>query len=173
MSTPYDFYGRHLLLNFSGCQNDLDNLEQIKRDMVLAVETVGAHILSVLEHKFDPHGVSVVLMLSESHASIHTYPEHQACFLDIFTCGRSIFVEPFGEVLEQMWQPSWVSKKLVERFDPALQFSQESSLVTSTSQPRHHNGSLYVPNFGNGAVTCESSLGLKLPMLSRTPETLS
>jgi S-adenosylmethionine decarboxylase len=59
-------------------------------------------------------------MLSESHASVHTYPEYNACFLDIFTCGDQIRVEPFGEVLEKLWQPKWVSKQLHERFDPVI-----------------------------------------------------
>lgn len=121
MDKHFDFYGRHLLLNFSGCEADLDNLEQIKCDMFRAVNSVGATILAHLEHKFDPHGVSVVLMLSESHASVHTYPEYNACFLDIFTCGDQIRVEPFGEILEKLWRPRWVNKQLHERFDPIIQ----------------------------------------------------
>jgi S-adenosylmethionine decarboxylase len=120
MDKCFDFYGRHLLLNFSGCQADLDNLEQIKCDMFRAVNAVGATILAHVAHKFEPCGVSVVLMLSESHASVHTYPEYNACFLDIFTCGDQIRVEPFGEVLEKLWQPKWVSKQLHERFDPVI-----------------------------------------------------
>jgi S-adenosylmethionine decarboxylase len=114
----YDFYGRHLLLNFSGCKADLDDIATIKRDMARAVESIGATILSVLEHKFEPKGLSIVFLLAESHASIHTYPEHNACFLDIFTCGDTIRVEPFGELLEQLWEPEHVSRRMHERFDP-------------------------------------------------------
>ena len=114
----YDFYGRHLLLNFSGCEADMNNMEMIRQDLVDAVNAVGATILSHLEHQFTPTGVSVVLLLSESHASIHTYPEQQACFLDIFTCGDTIFVEPFGEILQERWKPRWVSKQMHERCDP-------------------------------------------------------
>lgn len=120
MDQRFDFYGRHLLLNFSGCEADLDNLEQIKRDMFTAVNEVRATILADLAHKFDPCGVSVIFMLSESHASVHTYPEYNACFLDIFTCGDQIRVEPFGEILEQLWRPKWVDKQLHERFDPVI-----------------------------------------------------
>ena len=120
MEKRFDFYGRHLLLNFSGCVADMDNLEQIRRDMFSAVNSVGATIVAHLMHKFEPCGVSVILMLSESHASVHTYPEYKACFLDIFTCG-DLDVEPFGEVLEALWQPKWVSKQLHERSDPVIQ----------------------------------------------------
>ncbi|OUC12386.1 MAG: adenosylmethionine decarboxylase [Alkalinema sp. CACIAM 70d] len=115
----YDFYGRHLLLNFSGCEADLNDLEMIKRDMTDAINVIGATILSHLEHKFTPEGLSIIFLLSESHASIHTYPEYNACFLDVFTCGETIFVEPFGDILEERWRPRWVSRQMQERFDPA------------------------------------------------------
>ncbi|MBE9030251.1 adenosylmethionine decarboxylase [filamentous cyanobacterium LEGE 11480] len=114
----FDFYGRHLLLNFSGCEADLNDLERIRQDMMDAVNHIGATILSHMEHQFDPMGVSVVLMLSESHASVHTYPEHKACFLDVFTCGHTIDVKPFGELLEERWQPRWASTQMYERLDP-------------------------------------------------------
>jgi S-adenosylmethionine decarboxylase len=114
----FDFYGRHLLLNFSGCEADLDDLERIRQDMTDATNAIGATILARLEHKFEPVGVSVVLMLSESHASVHTYPEHRACFLDVFTCGDQIFVDRFGDILEERWKPRWMAKHLHERYDP-------------------------------------------------------
>ena len=100
--------------------------------MFRAVNSVGATILAHLAHKFEPCGVSVVLMLSESHASVHTYPEYNACFLDIFTCGEQIRVEPFGEILEKLWQPQWVSHQLQERFDPLIK--QPSQLPLSINQ---------------------------------------
>jgi S-adenosylmethionine decarboxylase len=128
MQRQFEFYGRHLLLNFSGCQADLNDLELIRESMVDAVKMVGATILSQLEHQFDPHGVSVVLMLSESHASVHTYPEYNACFLDIFTCGQ-MPVERFGDALEQLWKPTHVSRQLHERFDPSFDPSVFKSSV--------------------------------------------
>jgi S-adenosylmethionine decarboxylase len=114
----FEFYGRHLLLNFSGCTADLNDLASIRHDMSQAVEVIGATILSITEHKFDPEGMSLVMLLAESHASIHTYPEHKACFLDVFTCGSTIRVEPFGEILADLWKPTHISQKMHERFDP-------------------------------------------------------
>ena len=128
MDKRFDFYGRHLLLNFSECEADLDNLDAIERDMIAAVNAVGATILAHLAHKFDPCGVSVILMLSESHASIHSYPEYNSCFLDIFTCG-DLRVEPFGELLEQLWRPKRVSKQLHERFDPVIRTPSQIPLI--------------------------------------------
>jgi S-adenosylmethionine decarboxylase len=118
LGQEFEFYGRHLLLNFSGCQADLNDVDRIRFDMSKAIEKIGATILSVTEHKFEPEGMSLVMLLAESHASVHTYPEHKACFLDVFTCGSTIKVEPFGELLEQLWKPTHVSRQLHERFDP-------------------------------------------------------
>jgi S-adenosylmethionine decarboxylase len=130
----YEFYGRHLLLNFSGCAADLNDVASIRRDMTRAVEVIGATILSVTEHKFDPEGMSLVMLLAESHASIHTYPEHKACFLDVFTCGSTIRVEPFGELLETLWRPTHVSRQLHERFDPKYDINAVSQRLLQVSR---------------------------------------
>jgi len=120
-SNQFEFYGRHLLLNFRGCRIDLNDVERIQRDMTEAVTEVGATVLSCISHKFTPQGVSLVLLLSESHASIHTYPEEKACFIDLFTCGRRIRVEPFGEIMAAKWQPESVSSEMRERADPVAE----------------------------------------------------
>jgi S-adenosylmethionine decarboxylase len=129
LDQQFEFYGRHLLLNFSGCTADLNDVESIRRDMSRAVEVIGATILSVTEHKFDPEGMSLVMLLAESHASVHTYPEHKACFLDVFTCGSTIRVEPFGEVLADLWKPTHVSKKMHERFDPKFDINNTPAIA--------------------------------------------
>jgi S-adenosylmethionine decarboxylase len=114
-SNDFSFCGKHLMLSFSGCQVDLDDLTAIRSDMMAAIEAVGASIIGQAESKFSPHGISIVFLLSESHASIHTYPEHNACFLDIFTCGRTLRIEAFSETLQRLWQPESVSMELKER----------------------------------------------------------
>jgi S-adenosylmethionine decarboxylase len=114
-SNDFSFCGKHLLLSFLGCQVDLDDLTAVRRDMMAAIGAVGASIIGEAESRFSPHGVSIVFLLSESHASIHTYPEHNACFLDIFTCGRALRIEAFGETLQRLWQPETVSIELKER----------------------------------------------------------
>lgn len=133
LDQQFEFYGRHLLLNFSGCTADLNDVESIRHDMSRAVEVIGATILSVTEHKFDPEGMSLVMLLAESHASVHTYPEHKACFLDVFTCGSTIRVEPFGEILADLWKPTHVSKTMHERFDPRFNIDAVSTSLRELS----------------------------------------
>ena len=117
LSKKFEFYGRHLLLDFRGCRVDLDDIELVKRDMLSAVTEVGATVLNCVWRKFEPHGVSLVVLLAESHASVHTYPEERACFIDLFTCGRRIRVEPFAEIMARYWQPESVASELRERCD--------------------------------------------------------
>jgi len=68
-----------------GILDDLDMIREILRD---AARAAGATIRGEVYEKFEPQGVSVVLLLSESHISIHTYPEYGYAAVDCFTCGR-------------------------------------------------------------------------------------
>lgn len=87
--TSYAFLGQHLVASYKGCNaaalTDITMLKQIFEE---AVKASGATILSSLSHTFASDGLTMVFLLSESHASIHTYPEHNACFIDLFTCGK-------------------------------------------------------------------------------------
>lgn len=112
----YEFYGRHLILNFKGC--DIDALldeQQLKEVMKRAVEASNATILSSNDYTFDPHGLTMVFLLSESHASIHTYPEHRGCFIDLFTCGTSCDEMSFEDVLADYLKPEHIDRMFIER----------------------------------------------------------
>ena len=80
--------GKHYLLNLYGCEFDVLNNEVYLRNLIkLAAETTGATVLQTISHKFEPHGVTAMCLLSESHISIHTWPEKGEAAVDIFTCG--------------------------------------------------------------------------------------
>lgn len=82
-----DFAGAHLIADLVGCRADLDDHEALGQLAVDAAEGHGATVLDVLGHEFDPSGVTVLVMLAESHVSIHTWPERAAAHVDVFTCG--------------------------------------------------------------------------------------
>ncbi|MBD3388746.1 MAG: S-adenosylmethionine decarboxylase proenzyme [Candidatus Altiarchaeales archaeon] len=83
--------GEHILIEFYGCDNSIINDERLIEDkLVESVELSGATIVKPVFHKFSPHGVSGVIVIAESHFSIHTWPEYGYCALDIFTCGDKI-----------------------------------------------------------------------------------
>lgn len=112
----YHFQGVHFLASYSDCNVDaLSNVEALSAIMHDAVEKCGATILSSSSWVFPPDGITMVLLLSESHASIHTYPEHGACFVDLFTCGEKCSAEVFDQVLRDYLHPKVVTKKTLLR----------------------------------------------------------
>jgi len=83
--------GRHVLGEFYHCNpevlNDLAKIENIMKDAALES---GATILGSFFHPFQPHGVSGVIVIAESHLSIHTWPEYGYAAVDVFTCGKVV-----------------------------------------------------------------------------------
>lgn len=83
--------GRHILCEVYGCDpevlNDRKAIEQILVDAALKA---GAEIREVAFHKFSPQGVSGVVVISESHLTIHTWPELGYAAVDVFTCGDHV-----------------------------------------------------------------------------------
>lgn len=81
--------GRHVISELWGCDfdtlNDMDKIEQIFADAALRS---GAEIREVAFHKFAPQGVSGVVIISESHLTIHSFPEHGYASIDVYTCGE-------------------------------------------------------------------------------------
>lgn len=81
--------GRHLVAELSDCQPELlGNLEQVREAVVQAALAAGAEVREVAFHPFRPGGVSGVVVIAESHLSIHTWPELRYAALDVFTCGE-------------------------------------------------------------------------------------
>ena len=97
--------GRHLLLELYDCSSEvLNSLESVKTAMVEAAKRAEATIIDVVFHEFNPFGISGVVVIAESHLSIHTWPEHRYAAVDIFSCGDTLkpaeaanyLVEQFG-----------------------------------------------------------------------------
>lgn len=65
----------------------LDDEAHIRNVLANAAQLSGSTLLNISSHKFDPHGVTAVALLAESHISIHTWPENNMAVCDIFTCG--------------------------------------------------------------------------------------
>jgi S-adenosylmethionine decarboxylase proenzyme len=114
----YDFRGVHYIATYSGCDCEaLTNLDGLREAMAEAVRASGATILDSADYVFSPDAMTMVLLLSESHASIHTYPEHGACFIDLFTCGYNCSAEKFDASLRAYLQPHAVSQKTLIRHE--------------------------------------------------------
>jgi S-adenosylmethionine decarboxylase len=80
--------GRHILAEIYGCGFELLNdVTRVQDAMVSAALEAGAEVREVAFHKFSPQGVSGVVVISESHLTIHTWPELGYAAVDVFTCG--------------------------------------------------------------------------------------
>jgi S-adenosylmethionine decarboxylase proenzyme len=109
----YEFTGHHLLASYVDCDKEaLVNLENLEKAMKEGAKASGATILSSVKHVFPPDGFTMVILLLESHASIHTYPEHGACFVDFFTCGHSCDASKFDQTLVDYLKPQKISRQL-------------------------------------------------------------
>jgi S-adenosylmethionine decarboxylase len=96
--------GRHLLLELFDCDLDaINNVEAVKGALIEAAKRAQATIVDVVFHEFNPFGVSGVVVIAESHLSIHTWPEYRYAAVDIFSCGDTL-------------QPEIAATYLVEQF---------------------------------------------------------
>lgn len=81
--------GKHLLLEVYDVQfnliNDVDSLQNV---MIRGIERANMSILNIFSHCFVPQGCTVVIALSESHVSCHTWPEQGCLAIDVYTCGE-------------------------------------------------------------------------------------
>lgn len=112
----YSFKGKHFVASYLDCDlGALGNPEELIKAMDQAVQSSGATILDKTPFIFAPNGLTIVYLLSESHASLHTYPEHGACFVDLFTCGDHCSSEQFDQFLRNYLQPKRVNARLFLR----------------------------------------------------------
>src|SRR3984893_19114951 len=81
------FAGHHVLAEFEGVDPALlDVVAFLRVTVERSLDRAGATVCDVVSKRFVPQGVTVLALLSESHAPLHTYPAVRAVFLDLFTC---------------------------------------------------------------------------------------
>jgi len=90
---------KHLLVELHECTlAALDDQEALQRLMQAAARAAGATVIGQAFHRYHPHGVTGVLLLEESHFSLHTWPEAGYAALDFYTCG-ALDPEPAARVV--------------------------------------------------------------------------
>ena len=86
--------GRQLTIEYYDCKTQtLLDESLVEAALLNAADKSGATIISSSFHKFEPQGVSGVVVIAESHFTAHTWPEHDYAAVDIFTCGDNIDLE--------------------------------------------------------------------------------
>ena len=108
--------GRQVLAEFFDCDSQiLNNVDAIKMFMQEATAISQAHIVQSVFHLFNPHGVSGVVVIAESHFAIHTWPEYGYAAVDLFTCGEQVDPWKAMEYLKKCLKSSKVTTMEMKR----------------------------------------------------------
>jgi len=95
-----------LIVDLYECQSNLDDEEFLCSTLESAANKVGARIVRKITQKYSPSGVSVILILAETHISVHTWPEYGYAALDIFVCGEGKDPEIAWKVVKEAVNPA-------------------------------------------------------------------
>ncbi len=83
--------GKHVLIELNDCNKDLINdIEYLRMTLSEVARQIGATVIKDTFYQFTPQGVSGVVLIAESHISVHTWPEYNYAAVDVFTCGDVI-----------------------------------------------------------------------------------
>jgi S-adenosylmethionine decarboxylase len=88
MFEEYESSGKHMICDFKNIKNNelLNNCSKLNNILKDICKEYDFQILNETQHIFEPIGCSILFLLSESHISIHTFPEKNHMSFDIYTC---------------------------------------------------------------------------------------
>jgi S-adenosylmethionine decarboxylase len=108
--------GRHLILDLYDCDAEiLDDYNQLQDLLQTALRMSSATILRIIGEKFEPQGVTLLALLAESHASIHTWPCEKYCAIDLYTCGNITNTHKAAEFLKTKLKAKECEQKEIKR----------------------------------------------------------
>lgn len=112
--------GKHLICDIKNIKNQilLNSIEKLKELFDYICDKYQYTILNKTEHIFSPQGITMIYMLSESHISIHTFPEKNYCAMDIYTCREYENNDVYNEIkeyLEKIFQADNSEFTIIER----------------------------------------------------------
>lgn len=103
---------KHLLVRFEKCKALF--ADNILDCMKLAAVEIQAVPLESVSHNFMNGGITALLIISESHISVHTWPERNLVLIDIFTCRECDITKPMS-IFKEVFKPSIVKTQIIER----------------------------------------------------------
>lgn len=108
--------GQHLLLQLNECElSILEDKTKIRQALLNCAQITNSHVVAETFHNYNPHGITGVVVIQESHISIHTWPEYNAAVIDFFSCNlKADFVE-VTKYLKRFFQAQSATSEVVER----------------------------------------------------------
>lgn len=121
--------GRHILAELYGCSPDfLNDIRGVEGIMVNAALEAGAEIREVAFHKFTPQGVSGVVVISESHLAIHTWPELGYAAVDVFTCGDCVDPWVSCNYIKERFKAQNMTAREIKRGDFPVRYTHPTAV---------------------------------------------
>ncbi|MBR6404125.1 MAG: adenosylmethionine decarboxylase [Eubacterium sp.] len=106
---------KQIFADFYGCNEKvLNSQEEIKRIAAKAIHEIGAEIVDECVHIFEPIGITYFAVITTSHFSIHTWPEHGYAAVDVFSCGDEV-TEGIVRLLKEEFEASEIKIGNCER----------------------------------------------------------
>lgn len=114
---PHFALGRQMTVEYYECDSGvITDAPLMEKIFVNAAKSAGATVISSDFHRFDPQGVSGVVVISESHFAVHAWPEYGYAAVDLFTCGESIdFDTAVAAIKDGMMSRHCIISSLVSR----------------------------------------------------------
>lgn len=108
--------GHHILLELHDCNDALLNdVQHIKKIMRQAAHKAKATIVTEHFHHFSPYGVSGVVIIQESHLTIHTWPEYGYAAIDVFTCNSNLALQEAVQYITDQFNAGNTTQHYVHR----------------------------------------------------------
>lgn len=112
----FESLGRHFLIEYYGCDLEaINDQDTVREAMLEAARRGNATIVADVFHLFNPHGISGVVVIAESHVAIHTWPEHRCVAIDIFSCSDKMIPELIEKYLKEAFKAQDVVIQEIER----------------------------------------------------------
>jgi S-adenosylmethionine decarboxylase proenzyme len=104
MFRNYDTSGKHLICDLKEIKNQelLNSMDGLKELMIEICKKNEFQILDTIEYKFEPIGCTILFLLSESHMSIHTFPEKNHISFDLYTCRQYKDNEQYNMIIRML-----------------------------------------------------------------------
>jgi S-adenosylmethionine decarboxylase len=106
--------GIHLICDF-WFGKKIENPKKLEKILIEAAKRTGNTPLEFSYHKFNPQGLTGVLLLAESHIAFHSWPEFNYLGIDIFSCGQKAKPERALKYLKRVLRPKKVEVSIIKR----------------------------------------------------------
>lgn len=116
LNTNNKSVGVHYLIDIDNIENtDIESQTFILNTCKKILENTNMTILNSLVHKFEPQGMTAIYLLSESHFSLHTWPEFKKIRMDLFTCSNDCCFNKAAEILKTSFPQASINIRKIYR----------------------------------------------------------